>query len=38
MFILSEILEKYSRELNLLRVHRKMRGCIIEVNSEEIGW
>ena len=31
-------IKKYSRELNLLGVHRNMRGCIFEINSEGLGW
>ena len=33
-----EKFKKYSGEVNLLGVHRNMRGCILEVNSEGLGW
>ena len=31
-------INKYSGEINPLGVHRNMRGCILEVNSEGLGW
>ena len=33
-----EKLKKYSREINILRVHRNIKGCILEVNFEVLGW
>ena len=33
-----EKIKKYSGEINLLRVHRNIRGCIFEVNSKGLGW
>ena len=33
-----EKLKKYSGEINILRVRRKIKGCILEVNFEVLGW
>ena len=30
--------KKYSGEIKSLGVHRNMRGCILEFNSEGLGW
>ena len=30
--------KKYFGEINALVVHRNLRGCILEVDTEEIGW
>ena len=33
-----EKLKKYSGKINILRVHRNIKGCILEVNFEVLGW
>ena len=30
--------KRYYGDINPLGVHRNMRGCILEVNSERLGW
>ena len=29
---------KYSEEINPLVIHRNIRGCILKVNPEGLGW
>ena len=31
-------IKKYSGEINPLGIHRNIRGCVLEVNSEGLGW
>ena len=35
---LEEKFKKNSGEINPIGVHRNIRGCILEVNCEGIGW
>ena len=36
--LIEKKIKKYSGEINPLGVHRNIRGCILELNSEGLGW
>ena len=38
IYSLRKKLKNYSGEINPLGVHRTMRGCILEISLERLGW
>ena len=38
IYTFEKTLQKYSVEINTLRVHRHMRECTLEFNFERLGW